>query len=110
MAKNLSYDFTTVTLANTATVTAPLQLSNSRIPLALITPSGLTGTSFTFTVSPNGTDFYPLYYEGTAYTVTVAASRHVALDRRAFEGVRHVKITSGTAQSGAVVIGVLTGE
>jgi hypothetical protein len=110
LAKNLSYDSTTVTLANTATVTAPIECTRGRIPLALVIPAGLTGTSFTFNVSSDGVTFYPLYYEATAYTVTVASSRHVALDRRAFEGVKHMKITSGTAQSGAIVIGVVQGE
>ncbi len=110
MAKNLGYDITSVTLANTATVTGAISFDRSRIPLALITPSGLTGTSLTFSASPDGNTYYPLYYEGTAYTVTVGTSRHVALDRRAFEGVRHMKITSGTAQSGAVIFGVISGE
>lgn len=110
MAKNLSFDSTTITIANTATVSSVLTLDRQRIPLALITPAALTGTAFTFQASPDGTNYYPLYYEGTAYSVTVSASRHVALDRRVFEAVKYLKVVSGTAEGALRTIGVITGE
>ena len=111
MAKNLSYDSTTiVTIANGATVSSPITFDRQRIPLALVTPAALTGTTFTFQVSADNTTFCPLYYEGTAYSITVSTSRHIALDRRAFEGVRNLKIVSGSAEVASRNIGVVSGE
>lgn len=110
MAKNLSYDSTTVTIASTATVSAVLTLDRGRIPLALVTPAALTGTTFTFQASADGSTYVQIYYESTAYSVTVSTSRHIALDRRAFEGVRYVKIVSGTAEGALRTIGVISGE
>ena len=110
MAKSLSYDSTTVTIANGATVSAVLTLDRSRIPLAIITPAALTGTAFTFQSSADGSTYVPLYYEGTAYSVNVGTSRHVALDRRAFEAVKYLKVVSGSAEGALRTLGVVTGE
>jgi hypothetical protein len=110
LAKNLSYDSTTVTIANTATVSSVLTLDRGRIPLALITPAALTGTTFTFQSSADGNTYVPIYYESTAYSVTVSTSRHIALDRRAFEAVKYLKIVSGSAEGALRTIGVVTGE
>ena len=110
MAKNLSYDITSVSIANTGTVSTPITCDRGRIPLAIVTPAALTGTTFTFQGSADGSTYNNLYYEGTAYSVTVSTSRHIALDRRAFEGVKYMKVVSGSAEGGIRVIGVVIGE
>ena len=109
MAKNLRLD-STVTIANGGTVSTTLTLEGSRIPLALITPAALTGTTFTFKASNDNATFYPVYLESSSYSVTVSTSRHIALDRRAMEGVRYLQVVSGSAEGAARTIGVISGE
>jgi hypothetical protein len=87
-----------------------LTLENSRIPVALTTPAALTGTAFTFNASADGTTFRPLYYESTQYTVTVSTSRHVGLNRLAFEGVKYLQVVSGSTETASRTIGVISGE
>ena len=109
MAKNLRLT-DTVTIASSGTVSTSLTLENSRVPVAITTPAALTGTAFTFNASADGTTFRPLYYESTQYTVTVSTSRHVGLNRLAFEGVKHIQIVSGSTETAARTIGVISGE
>ena len=109
MAKNLRLT-DTVTIASSGTVSTSLTLENSRVPVAITTPAALTGTAFTFNASADGTTFRPLYYESTQYTVTVSTSRHVGLNRLAFEGVKHVQIVSGSTETAARTIGIISGE
>lgn len=109
MAKNLRLT-DTVVIANGGTISTSLTLENNRIPLAIITPSALTGTAFTFNVSNDGSTFTPLYYESTAYSITTSTSRHHALNRAAFEGVKFLQVVSGTAEGAARTIKVISGE
>lgn len=109
MAKNLRLT-DTVTIASSGTVSTSLTLENSRVPVAITTPAALTGTAFTFNASVDGTTFRPLYYESTQYTVTVSTSRHVGLNRLAFEGVKHIQIVSGSTETAARTIGIISGE
>jgi hypothetical protein len=109
LAKNLRLT-DTVTIASSGTVSTSLTLENSRIPVALTTPAALTGTAFTFNASADGTTFRPLYYESTQYTVTVSTSRHVGLNRLAFEGVKYLQIVSGSTETASRTIGVISGE
>jgi len=97
-------------IASSGTVSATLTLEASRIPLALITPAALTGTTFTFRASNDNATFYPVYLESSAYSVTVSTSRHIALDRRAMEGVKYFQVVSGSAEAAARTIGVISGE
>lgn len=109
MAKNLKT--ATATIASSGTTSDTVTLENSRIPLALEMPATFTGTTLTFkSASSSGGTSLPLYYEGTQYSVTVSTSRHVALDRRAFEGVKYLQIVSGSTEGGARSITVITGE
>ena len=109
MAKNLKVLTTTISASGTASDAITLQ--NSRIPLAIETPSALTGTTLTFkSSSSDGGTLLPIYYEGTLYSVTVSTSRHVALDRRAMEGVRYFQIVSGSTESSSRTFNVITGE
>ena len=111
MAKNTKA--TIVTIANAGTTTPTLTLDSSKIPLALEMPAAFTGTAITFkaTSSAGGTPV-PLYYESTLYSVTVGASRHVALNRVAFEAVKYLELVSnaGAGETAARDIVVIQGE
>ena len=107
MAKNR----TVSSVGLTGTTSDPFSCgTGSQIPLALITPATLTSVTFKFQGSTNATDYYPIYYESTEYAVTVGTSRWVALDRRAFEAVRYIKITCNAPEAALRTIGVITGE
>lgn len=67
-------------------------------------PAGLEGTTLTFTVATAlGGTYNTLQTAAGAYSITVAASRYVALDPNVFAGVRFVKPVLG-AQTGAITL------
>jgi hypothetical protein len=110
MAKSLlSAD---VVIANGGTTSASLVLPVNRIPLAIITPSAMTGTALTFNVSFDGQTFTPLFYESTAYSITISTSvaRQYALNRAAFEGVKFLQIVSGSTELALRTLKVISGE
>jgi hypothetical protein len=86
-------------------------MRGASVPLAIVTPSALTGTTFKFQASADqGTNFYALYNEGTEYSVAVNTSRYIALNPNVFEGVKVVRIVSGSSEAAARTIGVISGE
>jgi hypothetical protein len=96
MARNLQQ--TSVTIASGTTSTA-IPMNVNRIPLAIVTPASIASSTISFTVSYDGSSFVPLYYEGTLYNPSIAASRHIALDRRAFEGVKQLVLVMGSSET-----------
>ncbi len=110
MAKNIAR--TNATIANGATKSDAIAMEQQRIPLAVITPATLTGTTFTFesATDATGTDYVPIYNGSSLYSVTVANNRYVALDPSVFEGVKRLKIVSGCAEGAARTIIVVSGE
>ena len=98
----MSTKATVATIANAGTATPTITLEAGRSPLAVEIPSAFTGTTLTFKSSATaaGTPV-PVYYESTLYSVTVAASRHVALNPNAFAGVKYLQIVSGSAEAAA---------
>lgn len=111
MAKNLILT-DTVVIANGGTVSTTLTMAGSRIPLAILIPAAMTSTAMTFKTSNDNVSFYPIYFESTSYSVTVptGAIRHIALDRKAMEGVKYFQCVGGTAEGAARTIGVISGE
>lgn len=111
MAKNTKA--TTVTIPNAGTSTANIPMDLSKIPLAIEMPAAFTGTAITFkgTSTPGGTPV-PIYYESTLYSVTVAPSRFVSLNRAAFEGVKYLQIVSnaGGGETAQRDFQLVTGE
>lgn len=100
----------TVSIATSGTTSTTIALEGNRIPLAIVIPASFEGTAMTFQVSPDNSTFYPLYDESSQYSVTVAPSRHVALKRQAFDGVRYVRLVSGTTVTAARTITVINGQ
>lgn len=89
----------TVVIASGGTTSGELALTDDERLIAVQTPSALTGTTFTFTTcNASGGTFLPVYYEGTQYSITVGASRHIALDPRVFAGAQYIKIVSGSTE------------
>lgn len=109
MAKNLRLT-DTVTIANGAQESSTLSLQGGRIPLAILIPAAFTGTAVTFKGSADDVTYSQIYNEGTAYSVAVGASRYVALNRQAFEGVKHFRVVSGSAEGASRSIVVVNGD
>lgn len=70
----------------------------------ILLPAAFTGTALTFEVSDaiDGT-FVPLKSttSGSALSYTVAQGTYAAIDPKDFQGVRFLKVKSGTAEGGA---------
>ena len=109
MAKNQKV--VVATIPNAGTTSDTITMEPGRIPVALELPAALTGTTLTFkaATAAAGTPV-ALYYESTQYSVTVAPSRYVSLNRAACEGVKYLQIVSGSAESAARTINVMIGE
>lgn len=93
-----------VTIANGGTTSSVAEQDRATL-VGLVTPAALTGVAITFSVSADGATYNTLYKDdGNAYSVTVAASRYIALDYAKFIGVRHIKLISGSAEGAERVI------
>lgn len=110
MAKNIQRS-DTVTIASSGTTSTSLLMERNRVPLAIVTPAALTGTTIKFQASvDDGATFVPLYNEGTEYSVTVNTSRFVALNPNVFQGVVLLRLVSGSSEAASRVIGIVSGE
>jgi hypothetical protein len=69
--------------------------------VAVETPAALTSVSMTFTQCQTADGTYiPIYSDaGSAYSVTVAASRHILIDPAKLVGVSHLKVVMGSAEA-----------
>jgi hypothetical protein len=109
LAKNLRLS-DTVTIASSGTTSTTLTLENNRIPLAIVLPAALTGTSIKFQASNDNATFNPVYYESAEINIGVGTSRHVALNRANFEAVKYLKLVSTSTETAARTITVISGE
>jgi hypothetical protein len=109
-----------VVIANGSTTSAAVAVPLDKVPLAVVTPSALTGTNLKFEVSDDGgTTYKPVYKEGTEYSVTVSATqaRHVALDPAAFRAIiggpsttpTTLKVVSGSTEGANRTLQVVFG-
>ena len=94
-----AFNTSTVTIESSGTTSSARDLNGLGNLVALVTPATLTGTSFTFQASVDGSTYNNVYNEGTQYSVTVAASRYVALDPAVFAGAQYVKVVSGSTEA-----------
>jgi hypothetical protein len=99
-----------VVIATSGTTSTSILFQGNRVAIAVITPSSLTGTSFTFQVSVDDSTYVNLFDEGSAYTLSAAGSRFIALKRQPFEGVRYLRIVSNLSESANRTIIIVNGE
>jgi hypothetical protein len=109
LAKNLTLT-DTVAISNGGTTSTSISMTRNRVPVAILTPTALTGTTMTFQASVDGTNFYDVYNGSSAYSLTVAASRYIALNPDVFQGVFYIRLVSGSAEGAARTIYVISGE
>ena len=89
----------TVTIANGATVSNAIDLAEM-VVVAIQTPSALTSTTFTLQGSSDNSTFAAITnFDGTDYTITVAASKYIVLALYELVGVRYLKVVAGSAEA-----------
>lgn len=93
-------------IASSGTKTAAIDLGGL-VLCGVIFPTTFTGTALTFEVSDaiDGT-FVPLKstVSGTALSYTIVQASYAAIDPKDFQGVRFLKLVSGSIESGARTI------
>lgn len=93
-----------VTVPDTLTTPAAGLDLKGRVLVGVFLPAALDGTTLGFTVAETLAGTYvSLMSAGSVVSITVAASRYIALDPDVFRGVRFVKPVVG-AQTGAAVL------
>ena len=98
------------TILNGQTKSEAIRTGYKSSLVALITPAALTGTTFTFEASVDGTTFAPVYNEATLYSLTVSTSRYIALNLSVFAGAQNIKVVSGSAEAGDRQIALVVRE
>lgn len=90
--------YKTVTIAAAGTTTAAIDIGGYQL-VGISTPAALTGTAITLQVSPSIAGTYQAAYNSAgAISYTVAASRYVAVTTNDTQGMRFIKLVSGSAE------------
>jgi hypothetical protein len=98
------YDKTvTIVIATSTTVSPAVDLSGTQL-VGIFVPATFEGTGITISASDTVDGTYVAvqtdHTSATAYPITTTASRYIPLDNLAIsEGLRYIKITTGTAQT-----------
>lgn len=88
-----------VTFALNASVSSTINCSQGRLA-GILMPAAFDGTTISFLVSDDGTNFNSLTNaDGSEYTATVAPSKAVLLPMADFYPFQYVQLRSGTASS-----------
>lgn len=91
--------YTTVTIASSGTISGVADLYGYSL-LGIVTPAAMDGTAFTVQASHDNSTFNVMYdTDGTALSITSAASRYIALAPQDFASVRYLKLVSGTTET-----------
>lgn len=86
----------TATIANGASLSGAVNLGGGLLS-AIAMSSSWTAASLSFQASDDGSTWRDVYNDdGTEYTASAAASRHIAIDPSKFSGAQQVKVRSGT--------------
>lgn len=98
-----------VTIANAGQTSGAISLQGEQV-VGLFLPSAFTGTTMTFTAcqTEGGTYVPVIDTTGTTVTITVGTSRYIPLTPATFAGIKNLKLVSGTAESAARSIFVVT--
>jgi hypothetical protein len=95
----LSAGRTTVsaTIANGASLSAAIDLGDSRALAAIVMPASWTTANPTFQASPDGTSYFDVYDGGAERSVTASTSRVISVAIVDWLGLLYLKIRSGTS-------------
>lgn len=100
--------FGSVTIANGATTSGALQITNDCAVVSIQTPAALTGTTLTLQGSQDGTNYGDVYLDGAVMTLTVTTSKVYQISPRATLGLASIRLVSGSSEGAARTILVST--
>ena len=92
----------TIIIADGETESGALALPQDYFLAGFILPAITTSTAITFKVSTDGTNFYTLYADGSAYSITIAGtgSEAITVSPSVFYPWEYIKVVVADAQSG----------
>lgn len=95
----------TAVIANGETVSSAVDL-HGMVLCGLYVPASMTGTALKFHACPtvDGTYVVVKGTDGNEVSVTVSDDHYCRLDPKDFDGIRFLKIVSGSAETGAKTI------
>jgi len=110
MSSKSAYKTVLIDISSSTTVSEPVDCEGMDL-VAIVTPAALTGVAFTFQGSVDDTTYNSITDDaGTAISVTVAASRWVAIGNtllKSLRGLRYLKVVSGSAEAADRTIGLV---
>ncbi len=100
----------TVTIANGQTTSDALNMGAiGQAAIGLMTPAALTGTTFTFLGSLDGSTYSAVYDKtGVQYSLTVSTSRYIVLPPADFVGIPYLKVIGGSSEGGDRILTIVT--
>lgn len=86
------------TVASGATVSGALDLGELAV-VGIVTPAAITSTAMTFQASADGVTYNQVTTrDGTVYSVTISASKHIVIPPADLCGIRYLKVVGGSAE------------
>lgn len=86
------------TIANGESLSGPIYTGNA-VPVGLVMPAGWTAAVITFQASADGGETWLDLFDtnDNEVSITVGASRHIALEGLPFASTQYLKLRSGTS-------------
>lgn len=102
--------YTPVIIANGETASSAFDIPADGAGLSVLVPGAMTGATLALHGSYNGTDFYPVYMDGAAYTVPATIDTIQQINPRASIGLLKGKLVSAGAEGAARTLKVAVGR
>ena len=87
------------TIAASGSTSDAVKLSAQSAPHAILFPAAMTGTAVAVHGSFDGVTYYPIYRDGTAYTITFAASSIHQISPAILYGLSWFKLVSNGTEA-----------
>ena len=88
------------TIAASGTTSAAINMNGLSL-VGIFIPAAFTGTTLTFTGSPDAATYYPVKNSSGAVSYTVTTSEYIAINPQDFYGLQYIKIVSGSTEGSA---------
>ena len=95
----------TLTISNGGTTSTALAITDGAAGVSVILPAALTGTALAVHGSADGTNYYPIYLDGIALSITFVASSIQSITPRATIGLVGLKLVSNGTEGADRSIG-----
>ena len=91
---------TAVTIANGASLSGALEMTNGNYMCGIIMPAAWTAADLTFEASHDDITYNDLYdQDGVEVSASADVDRYIILNPNKFWGIKYIKVRSGTSAS-----------